>query len=238
MIVVAEVVVVLGLLGVWGYKLAAKNLASDAQEPNSPNEILPQTSPATNPPATNRARETDTRKSSPVATKPARVASVSRDSSPLPALHSPVLLVEKSKQRLTVFDDGWVVKRYSASTGRDAGDKTREGDYRTPEGEFYVCVKNAKSQYTRALGLSYPDAADAQRGLRDGLITRRDHDRIVEAIRRRRQPPWDTPLGGAIMIHGDRRGGRTTQGCIALEDRDILELFPQIPLGTRVVIRP
>jgi lipoprotein-anchoring transpeptidase ErfK/SrfK len=40
------------------------------------------------------------------------------------------------------------------------------------------------------------------------------------------------------MIHGDRRGGRTTQGCIALEDRDILELFPKIPVGTRVIVKP
>jgi murein L,D-transpeptidase YafK len=156
----------------------------------------------------------------------------------LPKLHSPEILIEKSKQRLSVFDDGRRVKQYLASTGRDAGDKTREGDYRTPEGEFYVCVKNDKSKYTRALGLSYPDVSDAQQGLRDGRITRREYDRIVHAIRRRRQPPWNTPLGGAIMIHGDRRGGRTTQGCIALEDRDILELFPRIPLGTRVVIKP
>jgi murein L,D-transpeptidase YafK len=130
------------------------------------------------------------------------------------------------------------VKQYPVSTGRDAGDKQREGDYRTPEGEFYVCVKNASSKYTRALGLSYPGVSDAQRGLREGLITQREHDRIVYAIRNRHQPPWKTPLGGEIMIHGDRRGGRTTQGCIALEDRDILELFPKIPLGTRVIIRP
>ena len=114
----------------------------------------------------------------------------------------------------------------------------REGDGRTPEGEFYVCVKNTASKYTRALGLSYPNRSDAIRGLRQGLISQRDFDRIDYTIRKRLQPPWNTPLGGEIMIHGDRRGGRTTQGCIALEDRDILEIFPRIPVGTRVVIRP
>jgi murein L,D-transpeptidase YafK len=160
------------------------------------------------------------------------------DSATLGDLRRPTILVEKSKKLLTVFDDGQVVKRYPAAVGGNVGDKEREGDKRTPEGEFYVCIKKPTTKYVRALGLSYPDIEDAQRGLRQGLIGQGDYDRIAWAIRNRRQPPWETKLGGAILIHGDRRGGRDTQGCVALEDKDILELYPKIPMGTRVIIRP
>lgn len=246
MIVAAEVVVVLGLLGVWGYRLAKENNSSAISQVETPkptpaksdltSKSRPVSKPAAKPSSARLARNANTK---PVQARPRTAApTVVRDSHPLPKLRAPEILIEKSKQRLIVFDEGRGVKQYPASTGRNAGDKRREGDSRTPEGEFYVCVKNASSKYTRALGLSYPSISDAQRGLRDGLISRREYDRIVYAIRHRTQPPWKTALGGAIMIHGDRRGGRTTQGCIALEDRDILELFPKIPIGTRVVIRP
>lgn len=225
-LLVAEFVLLLGLLTAWGYRAATRN-AAVADESDSattaPAAAETQTAaPSTQTATTNRTpRPTDT-----------------RAASSLPVLRSPTILVEKSRQRLTLFDNGRIVKQYPASTGKNAGDKQREGDYRTPDGDFYVCVKNEKSKYTRALGLSYPSLPDAQQGLRDGRITRQEHDQIVDAIRRLRQPPWKTPLGGEIMIHGDRRGGRTTQGCIALEDRDILELFPRIPVGTRVIIKP
>ena len=70
------------------------------------------------------------------------------------------------------------------------------GDGRTPEGTFYVCVKNPESKYHLSLGLSYPNIEDADRGLSDKLISKREHRVIVEAIRRYRQPPWNTDLGG------------------------------------------
>ncbi len=55
-------------------------------------------------------------------------------------------------------------------------DKQREGDGATPEGEFYVFVKNDKSAYYLSLGVSYPNVEDAERGLRDGLITKAQYD--------------------------------------------------------------
>ncbi len=154
----------------------------------------------------------------------------------LPELTDPSLVVDKSRLMLTVLDAGRPVKRYRVAVGGGDGDKVREGDRRTPEGEFYVCVKNPQSQYVLSLGLSYPDAADARRGLEDGLISARDYHRIAEAIRRRRHPPWDTPLGGEIMIHGARNGRDATAGCIALDDDDIRELYPRIDVGTPVRI--
>ena len=164
---------------------------------------------------------------------------VQYDITPLGRLVKPTILIEKSRLKLTVFDhNGQIVKRYRAAVGANRGDKLRKGDFRTPEGEFYICVKNPKSKYVLALGLSYPDISDAERAYREKLINKSQYDQIVYAIRKGRRPPWNTPLGGEIMIHGRRNGGRDTEGCIALEDKDIRELYPQIPIGTRVVIKP
>jgi hypothetical protein len=159
---------------------------------------------------------------------------------PLPRLRAPRLVVVKSAGVLEAYDGRRLVKTYPVSIGSASGDKLREGDLRTPEGRFYVCVRKAapKTPYVRSMGLSYPDAEDAARGLREGRISREQHDRIVAAIRRRTVPPWDTPLGGAIMIHGCRNGGRGTKGCIALEDDDVRELYAEVPLGTPVIVRP
>lgn len=156
----------------------------------------------------------------------------------LAPLKAPRVLVEKSDRRLTVFDGKRPVKTYRCTVGSNPGDKTREGDRCTPQGEFYVCVKNPKSRFTRSLGLSYPDIEDAARGLRDGLISRKHHDLIVAAINKGTRPPWKTPLGGEIMIHGANNGREGTAGCIALEDDEIRELYPAIPLHTPVTIRP
>lgn len=156
----------------------------------------------------------------------------------LPPLAQARILVEKADHRLTVFDGNRPVKTYRCAVGAGRGDKTREGDRCTPEGQFRVCVKNPASNYTRALGLDYPNAEDARRGLRDGLITRARHDAIVEAVSQGRRPPWNTPLGGEIMIHGAGQGRDWTRGCIALDDADILELYPAIGLHTPVTILP
>ncbi len=148
------------------------------------------------------------------------------------------VIVEKSARRLTVYDGDKVVKTCRASFGTGKGDKVREGDGRTPEGDFYVCYKNDRSRFTLSLGLSYPNVEDAQRGLRDGLIDQARHDAIAEAIRQRRRPPWNTPLGGEIMIHGCGSDRDWTVGCISLDDDDIKELFAALPMGTPVTIRP
>ena len=161
----------------------------------------------------------------------------------LPPLRNPRIVIEKSKGRLTVFDGTTPVKRYTVIVGVVAGDKRVEGDLRTPEGEFYVCVKNPRSKFTLSLGLNYPRASDARRGLASGLISPRQCQQIVEANARNRQPLWNTKLGGEIMIHGKRRdtqgqvrGG--TLGCIAMDDANIRELYPRIPHGAVVIIKP
>ena len=167
---------------------------------------------------------------------------------PLPRLRKPILIVSKSKLTLSVYDNKKLVKVYDVSVGGNPADKKIEGDKATPEGEFYICVKKGRRQtkFYRSLGLSYPNIEDAKRGLKNKLISRAQYNKISYAIRRRRLPPWNTKLGGAIMIHGLRKGGRNTGetrvkardtlGCVALENEDILELFKQLKVGTRVII--
>jgi len=149
------------------------------------------------------------------------------------------IVVSKSGRRLTLYEGGRAVRVYRMVLGfAPEGDKARQGDGRTPEGEFYVCMKNAKSLFYLSLGLNYPDEAAARRGFAEGLITRAQRDRIVSAARERRCPPWDTPLGGEIMIHGGGTSRDWTLGCVALENEHIKELFDAVPLRTPVRIEP
>jgi hypothetical protein len=157
---------------------------------------------------------------------------------PLPALARPHVKVSKSHFLMTVFDGEKPVKSYRVAVGANPGHKQREGDKRTPEGELTICMRNPDSKYVLSLGLSYPDADDANRGLREGIITRQQHEAIVRASRLAVQPPWDTPLGGEIMIHGARGGRTQTLGCIAVDDDEIRELYLRLPLGTPVTIVP
>jgi lipoprotein-anchoring transpeptidase ErfK/SrfK len=152
-------------------------------------------------------------------------------------LVNPKVVVSKSKRQLLLYAGGAVVRAYRIALGANpVEDKVREGDSATPEGDFYVCVKNARSNFYLSLGLSYPNAEDAERGLRDKLITRAEHGRIVRAIRNKRRPPWDTALGGEIFIHGGGTDGDWTRGCVALSNADIKELFDALPMGTSVRI--
>ena len=123
-------------------------------------------------------------------------------------LKNPRIVIMKSERRLELFSGDTVVRRYKIGLGLSpVEDKVRQGDRRTPEGEFYVFTKNDKSAFYLSLGLSYPNIEDAERGLRDKLISRRRHDVIVRAIKRKATPPQNTALGGDIYIHGN--GGST-----------------------------
>ncbi len=163
---------------------------------------------------------------------------------------TPSLVIWKSNYTLTLYKGSRPVKTYHAVFGKGFrdGDKQRAGDKRTPEGEFYVCTMNHSKRFYKFMGLSYPGVAQADRGLREKLISRREHDSIVQAIGERQQPPWDTRLGGAVGIHGRMFDGAApadyysvlnwTDGCIALDNADVDELFSVLSLGTPVTILP
>lgn len=149
------------------------------------------------------------------------------------------VLVSKSARRLTLFVDGREVFHARVALGRSPlGHKSREGDGRTPEGDYAVCTRNDRSRYRRFLGLSYPNLRDAEAGFRAGRLTRAQRDAIAEAVRGRRRPPWDTPLGGEVGLHGGGSGRDWTLGCVALDDPDIDVLWEACPLGTPVRIEP
>jgi len=149
------------------------------------------------------------------------------------------ILILKGRRLLIFYQNGEERMRCRVGLGSvPVGDKEREGDRKTPEGGFYVCVKNPRSRYHLSLGISYPSEEDAVRGLAAGLVTVAEHDKILAAIRGRRQPPWKTDLGGEIFIHGSGARSDWTLGCIALDDPAIKRLYRLAELGTPVIIRP
>lgn len=162
----------------------------------------------------------------------------SRQTLKLP-LVDPRIVVRKSQRKLELFSGKTLVRTYKIGLGLNPiPDKQREGDRATPEGEFYIFVKNSRSAYHLSLGVSYPNIEDAERGLKDGLITQKEHDAIVRAISRKEAPPQYTALGGLIYIHGNGAGSDWTWGCVAMENEEIEELYRVIPLGAPVTIKP
>ena len=161
------------------------------------------------------------------------------DDKPLPEIKNPRLVVKKSARKLEIFDGAKLIKTYRAGLGfTPVGDKEIEGDGKTPEGDFYIFTKNENSKFYLSLGISYPSAEDARRGLENELISKNEYERIIEAIKNRQVPPQKTRLGGEIYIHGN--GGATdwTHGCVALADADMKELFDAVPVGINVRIEP
>ncbi|MEO6587681.1 MAG: L,D-transpeptidase [Pyrinomonadaceae bacterium] len=157
----------------------------------------------------------------------------------LPEMKNPRIVVKEADRKLEIFDGEKLIKTYRVGLGfAPAGDKEKQGDGKTPEGEFYIFTKNSKSSYYLSLGVSYPSTDDAERGLRDKLISKKQRDEIVEAIRNKKTPPQKTKLGGEIYIHGNGSSNDWTWGCVALENAEMKEIFDVITVGTSVKIEP
>ncbi len=134
------------------------------------------------------------------------------------------LLVDKSDRLLIAYDGDREIARYTNIRFGDApqGHKQFEGDERTPEGNYTINGRNPKSAYHLSLRISYPNAADR-----------------AFAKARGRSP------GGDIFIHGqpNRWPGPTltndwTDGCIALSNAEIAQLWKIVPDGIPITIRP
>jgi hypothetical protein len=179
------------------------------------------------------------------------------------------LLVNKAQRRLELWVGKRMVKAYRIQLSLNPrGPKTRRGDKRVPEGDYFICSR-APSTFYLGLRISYPNDQDARRGYESGLISGGEFGDIIEAINRRICPPRDTKLGGDILIHGQLpeyteevarkqealpaalpRGLRVgdadpakidefqdwTDGCIALFNPDIRELYEFVPDRTPVSI--
>lgn len=164
-----------------------------------------------------------------------------------------VLVAWKSRYRMGLYNKGELVKSYVIGLGQTPlGHKERQGDNRTPEGEYRIIQKTTgpfRGRNGRYLGkawmrLNYPNEQDAESGFARGLISEAEKEAIIAANRDGREPPKSTKLGGGIGIHGwwgrwpgeDRQD--LTWGCVTLQNRQMEELFKRVAVGTRVLIYP
>ena len=127
--------------------------------------------------------------------------------------------VDKSERRMTLLRDGRIVKSYRILLG-DApiGHKRQQGDERTPEGRYRITFRNDKSRFHLSLRVSYPNEADRRQARARGVDP-----------------------GGDIMIHGGTPPGYSrdwTDGCIALSNAQIEEVWRLVPVGTPITISP
>ncbi len=136
------------------------------------------------------------------------------------------VVVEKARRQLHLVAQGRIFRTYQIALGANPiGPKTQEGDGKTPEGLYFIDGRKKDSGYHRALHISYPSSADIDRARRAGV-----------------RP------GGDIMIHGIRNGlgwlGALhrmmdwTQGCVAVTNREIEEIWSAVPDGTPIELRP
>ncbi|PRR80141.1 L,D-transpeptidase catalytic domain [Clostridium liquoris] len=145
--------------------------------------------------------------------------------------------IYKEERLLELYGDNTLLGRFKIGLGRSpVGTKNKEGDNKTPEGKYYICTKNDKTKYTYFMGISYPNIEDAKRGLNNNLIDNNINEQIKTAIDKKGLPPWNTPLGGAVGIHGGGAKYDWTYGCIAVSDEDIKILWKYCNIGTPVEI--
>lgn len=152
----------------------------------------------------------------------------------------PVIEIWKSTRKLQFRQNGTVMEYRVVLGSQPREGKQLQGDGRTPVGRYYISDKNPDSRFHRFLGISYPNADDAERAYRNQMIGVGQWADIFLANLRGDAPPWHTVLGGRVGIHG--AGGRPdvpidwTQGCIAVSDDDIEFIFDHTPIGTPVII--
>ena len=136
------------------------------------------------------------------------------------------VVIVKSTRTLTLLNHGQVLKTYQVALGGDpVGAKTKAGVQKTPEGVYVIDSKNSHSRFHLALHISYPNAADRERARKLGVSP-----------------------GGDVEIHGLEskdawvgslhRQTNWTAGCIAVTNPEIDEIWPLVPVGTPVEIRP
>lgn len=145
---------------------------------------------------------------------------------PQPALHVDHVVVLKRERTLELLSRGKVVKTYKVALGGDpVGPKTRQGDHKTPEGVYVLDFRNAHSQFYKSIHISYPSQRD-------------------RALARQK----DVSTGGDVFLHGLPNGFGAvgtahrlkdwTDGCIAVTNQEMDEIWQAVPDGTQIEIRP
>jgi murein L,D-transpeptidase YafK len=136
------------------------------------------------------------------------------------------IVVNKSRRELLLLHHESVLRSYRIALGRDPiGPKTRERDGKTPEGRYTVDRRNPKSAYHLALHISYPNPADLARARDLGLDP--GGDIMIHGL------PNGTPHLGSAHLETD-----WTQGCIAVTDEEMDEIWELVADGTPIEIHP
>ncbi|MGO3029676.1 L,D-transpeptidase family protein [Pseudomonas helleri] len=136
------------------------------------------------------------------------------------------ILVIKSARRLELISDGKVIRSYRISLGKQPkGPKLQEGDKRTPEGLYWVDWRKRSDKFNLAMHINYPNISDAAKARREGVNP-----------------------GSMIMIHGTPDSEENpeelfhtldwTDGCIAMKNYEMREVWSMVKDGTMVEIRP
>jgi hypothetical protein len=113
---------------------------------------------------------------------------------------NPRIIIYKRERKLEFYSDQMLLRTYRVGLGfNPVPDKKQEGDGATPEGDFYVYVKNNKSAYYLSLGVSYPNAK-SERGTARRPI-KMQHDTQLEAIQRKSRPQSTYQIGGLIHLY-------------------------------------
>jgi len=134
------------------------------------------------------------------------------------------VFVDKSDRRLELRRDGRVLRTYEIALGGDPiGAKRQEGDGRTPEGRYVIDFRKADSAYHLSLHLTYPNDDDLARSA--ALNVPPGGDIFIHGL------PNYYPLGTAPKVDW-------TQGCIALDNDEIEEVWRLVPDGTPIEIVP
>jgi murein L,D-transpeptidase YafK len=135
------------------------------------------------------------------------------------------MVVSKSKHQLLLLRGGTLVRSYRVALGRVVGKKSKDGDGKTPEGEYIIDGRNANSRFHRSLHISYPNAADREWAAREGLNP--GGDIMIHGL-----PQWASLFGRAHTLYD------WTQGCIAVTNSDMDEIWRLVHNGLRVTINP
>jgi len=136
------------------------------------------------------------------------------------------IVIEKNARRMTLYHSNEVLKTYRVSLGREpVGAKEKQGDHKTPEGHYVIDGRNPNSAYHLSLHISYPNSSQTESAQEQGLSP-----------------------GGQIMIHGLPNGVPDlgplqrlydwTDGCVAVTNSEIDEIWNLVPDGTPVDILP
>jgi murein L,D-transpeptidase YafK len=136
------------------------------------------------------------------------------------------VVVYKSERRMLLMRGDSILRTYKVALGLNpVGHKERSGDFRTPEGHYFLTRRNPRSDFFLSIQVSYPNDADIKKAKRNG---------------------WDT--GGSIMIHGlpnqlkhtpkYYESRDWTDGCIAVSNSDMLEIWLLTTNNTPIEILP